>query len=387
MSLEVQNYVRNCSTCQRNKYDQAAKPGLLQPLPVLAGVWESISLDFIEGLPPSAGKHCILVVIDRLSKNSHFLALSHPYTALDVAKVYLNEVFHLHGMPKDITSDRDPMFLSEVWIEMFRVHGVDLKYSTAYHPQSDGKTEVTNKTLETYLRYMTSDAPQTWSDWLPLAEWWYNTTYHTAIRITPFEVIYGQPPPVHLPYLPGESTSPTVDRTLQRRKELIDMMKFHLLRAQNRMKQYADSRRSAREFQIGNYVYLKLQPYRQHSLKGRHLPHKLSPRFYGPFEILYRVGPLAYKLQLPPGSAIHNVFHVSQLKLCPNPPTTAPTLSQYLTDIGKDKEPAAILEKKMVNRQNRAVTKVLVQWKGQSPDNATWEFYQDFVAKYPDFHT
>lgn len=112
------------------------------------------------------------------------------------------------------------------------------------------------------------------------------------------------------------------------------------------MKQYADSRRSVREFQIGNYVYLKLQPYHQHSLKGRHLPHKLSPRFYGPFEILDRVGPLACKLQLPPGSAIHNVFHVSELKLCQNPPTTAPTLPQYLTDIGKDKEPAAILEKK-----------------------------------------
>lgn len=134
-------------------------------------------------------------------------------------------------MPKDITSDHYPMFLSEVWREMFRVHGVDLKYSTAYHPQSDGQTEVTNKTLETYLHCTTSDAPHTWSDWLPLAEWWYNTTYHTAIRSTPFEVIYGQPPPVHLPYLPRESTSPTVDRTLQRREELIYMMKFHLLRA------------------------------------------------------------------------------------------------------------------------------------------------------------
>lgn len=173
MSLEVQNYVCNCSTCQRNKYDQAAKPGLLQPLPVPAGVWESIGLDFIEGLPPSKGKHCILVVNDRLSKNAHFLSLSlsHPYTALDVAKVCLNQVFRLHGMPMDITSDRDPTFLSEVWREMFRVPGVDLNYSTAYHPQTDGQTEVTNKTLETYIRCMTSESPRTWSEWLPLAEW------------------------------------------------------------------------------------------------------------------------------------------------------------------------------------------------------------------------
>ncbi|KAL0804830.1 hypothetical protein Bca101_097320 [Brassica carinata] len=145
------------------------------------------------------------------------------------------------------------------------------------------------------------------------------------------------------------------------------MMKFHLLRAQNRMTQYADSRRSDREFTVGDYVYLKLQPYRQHSLKDR-------------------VGSRAYKLELPSTSSIHNVFHVSQLKLCPNPPSSAPTLPQYLNDVGIDKEPELILEKKMVNRQNRPVTKLLVQWKGSTPQQATWEFYQDFIAKFPDFH-
>lgn len=386
MSLEVQNYVRNCQVCHRNKYDLAASPGLLQPLPVPKGVWESISMDFIEGLPPSAGKHCILVVVDRLSKNAHFLALSHPYTAIEVAQAYLDSVFKLHGMPQDITSDRDPTFLSEVWRELFRVHGVDLRFSTAYHPQTDGQTEVTNKTLETYLRCMTADAPHTWSKWLPLAEWWYNTTFHSSIKCTPYEVVYGQPPPVHLPYLPGESSSAVVDRSLQKREDLIAMLKFHLLRAQNRMKQYADSHRSQRMFQVGDFVYLKLQPYRQQSLKGKGVPHKLSPRFYGPFRVTDRVGSVAYKLELPDTAAIHNVFHVSQLKLCPNPPSTAPILPQYLSDVGNAKEPAVILEKKMVNRQNKAVTKVLVQWKGEPPEKATWEFYKDFIAKHPTFH-
>lgn len=145
MSLETQNYVRNCTTCQQNKYDLAAKPGLLQPLPVPAWVWESVSLDFIEGFPPSFGKHCILVAVDRISKNAHFLALSHPYTAMDIAKLYLDQVFCLHGMPKDITSDRDPTFLSEVWRELFRVHGVDLNFSTAYHPQTTVKQKLQTK--------------------------------------------------------------------------------------------------------------------------------------------------------------------------------------------------------------------------------------------------
>lgn len=112
----------------------AAKPGLLQPLSNPNGVWESISLDFIEGLPPSSGKHCILVVVDHLSKNAHFLALSHPYTAIEVAQLYMDQVFRLHSMPHDITSDRDPTFLSVVWKELFKVDGVDLRFSTAYHP-------------------------------------------------------------------------------------------------------------------------------------------------------------------------------------------------------------------------------------------------------------
>ncbi|KAL0684703.1 hypothetical protein Bca4012_051551 [Brassica carinata] len=155
-----------------------------------------------------------------------------------------------------------------------------------------------------------------------------------------------------MPYLPGESSSQAIDRTLQKREALIDMMKFHLLRAQNRMKQYADSHRSDREFSFGDYVYLKLQPYRQHLLKGRNLPHKLSPRYYGPFRV---------------------------------PSTSMPPLPQYLNDIGSSREPELILEKKMVNWQNKPVTKILVQWKGSTPQQATWEFYQDFIAQYPEF--
>ncbi|CAM8990529.1 unnamed protein product [Rhodiola kirilowii] len=117
----------------------------------------------------------------------------------------MDNIFKLHGMPQSIISDRDPIFLSRFWKELYRVLGVDLNFSTAYHPQTDMQTEVINQALETYLRCMTSDAPHTWSKWLPLAEGWYNTKFHTAIRSTSYEIVYGQPPPDHLPHLPGES--------------------------------------------------------------------------------------------------------------------------------------------------------------------------------------
>lgn len=311
--------------------------------------------------------------------------LCHPYTPMDVAQAYIDNVFKLHGMPKDIDSDRDPTFLSEVWQEVFKVQGVELKHSTAYHPQTDGQTEATNKTLETYLRCMTAETPRSWSKWLSLAEGWYNTTFHTAIQSTPFEIVYGQPPPLHLPYLPGESLSVSVDRSLQKRKEVINMLKFHILRAQNGMKQAADAHRSERAFAVGDFVYLKLQPYPQLSLKNKQIPHKLSPRFYGPFRVVNKVGPAAYKLELPAEAVIHDTFHVSQLKLCPNPPSTTPLLPQYCRDLGTSKEPEKILEKKMVKHHNAAVTKVLVQWKGFPPEQATWEFYRDFIAKHPHF--
>lgn len=221
MTRDIQTYVRECTICQRNKAEQVASPGLLQPLPIPRRIWESISIDFVEGLPKSHGKQVIFVVVDRLSKYAHFLSLAHPYIAVDVAKLFLDSIFKLHGLPTTIVSDRDPIFLSEVWKEFFSLQGVALHKSSAYHPQTDGQTEIVNKVLETYLRCMCCEDASSWSQWLPLAEWWYNTNFHSSIQTTPYEVVYGQPPPLHLPYLPGESTNLTVDRTLSAREEAI----------------------------------------------------------------------------------------------------------------------------------------------------------------------
>jgi hypothetical protein len=384
MTKDIISYVKSCGVCQKNKHDLAAYPGLLQPLPIPNQIWTHISMDFIEGLPTSAGKQVIFVVVDRLSKYAHFMALAHPYTAMDIAHLFLDNVFKLHGLPETITSDRDPIFISSFWNEFFALQGVALNKSSAYHPQSDGQTEVVNKCLETYLRCMCSDHPAQWSKWLSLAEWWYNTNYHSSIHTTPYEVVYGQPPPIHLPYLPGSSSNDHVDRSLLAREEAIKLLKFHLARAQNRMVQQADKHRSDRVFSIGDYVYLKLQPYRQLSMKS-HGFHKLLPKFYGPFPVIDRIGATAYKLELPDSAAIHNVFHVSQLKLCPNPQDQPiQYFSSPLVKLGK--VPLAILDRKMVKRGRVAATKVLVQWKDVPADKATWEFYYDLLKKYPDFH-
>lgn len=158
----IQQFVSSCPTCQQAKSDRARYPGLLQPLPIPSMAWQSISMDFVEGLPPSGGKNCILVVVDRFSKYAHFLPLAHPYTALSVAKLFLQQVYRLHGLPDSIVSDRDRVFTSQLWQALFRLANVTLKMSTAYHPQTDGQTERVNQCMETFLRCFVSACPSKW---------------------------------------------------------------------------------------------------------------------------------------------------------------------------------------------------------------------------------
>jgi transposase InsO family protein len=261
MKADIKQFVAECETCQRQKGETVASPGLLQPLAVPEEVWTDISMDFIDGLPPSQGKTTILVVVDRLTKYAHFCPLAHPYTAIIVAQVFVDNIVKLHGIPQSIVSDRDKVFTSNFWKELFRLQGTQLRMSTAYHPQTDGQTEVVNRCLENYLRCFVGDKPKEWTRWLSWAEWWYNTTYHSAIKMTPFEAVYGRAPPIIPTYNARSSSVDELDRTLQDRTKVLRILKDHLHAAQARMKQQADKHRSEREFEVGDWVFLRLQPY------------------------------------------------------------------------------------------------------------------------------
>lgn len=134
-------------------------------------------MDFIEGLPKSNSYDVILVVIDRFSKYAHFIPLSHPFTALQVAQAYMNQVYKLHGLPQSIISDRDKLFTAKFWQELFRLSDTQLQMSSAYHPQSDGQTESLNQCVEAFLRCTVHACPRLWSKWISLAEYWYNTAF------------------------------------------------------------------------------------------------------------------------------------------------------------------------------------------------------------------
>lgn len=194
MKKPVIQFVSSCTVCQQAKAERVKYPGLLQPLPVPAEAWQTITMDFIEGLPMSGGKNCVLVVVDKFSKFGHFIPLKHPFTAAGIAKIFMQHVYKLHGMPSAIVSNRDKIFTSQLWRNMFTLAGVSLNMSSAYHPQSDGQTERVNQCLETFLRCFVHACPHKWLEWLYLAEFWYNSSWHSALQMSPFEALYGYAP-------------------------------------------------------------------------------------------------------------------------------------------------------------------------------------------------
>lgn len=194
MNTSVRNFVASCRICQQAKPDRSKLPGLLQPLAVPERAWTVISIDFIEGLPPSGRCNAILVIVDVFTKYAHFLALRHPFTAASVATLFMQNIYRLHGMPSAIVSDRDRIFTSKLWTELFKLSHVELRMSTTYHPQLDGQTERVNQCLKTFLRCYVHACPSKWSELLHLAEFWYNGSFHSALGCSPFEALYGYAP-------------------------------------------------------------------------------------------------------------------------------------------------------------------------------------------------
>ncbi|PNY03372.1 hypothetical protein L195_g026699 [Trifolium pratense] len=383
MMKRVQEFIKACDTCQRQKYAATTPSGLLQPLPIPGLVWSEISMDFITNLPKSNGYEAILVVVDRLSKYSHFVPLKHPFTARSIASIFVKEIVRLHGVPKSILSDRDPLFVSIFWKELFKLLGTVLKMSSAYHPQTDGQPEVVNRCLESYLRCFISDQPKSWAHWIPWAELWHNTTFHISTGFTPFEVVYGRKPPVLVHFLEGETGVEAVAQELRDRDEALRQLKFNLQNAQEQMKVQADKKRKEVQFEVGDWVFLKLRPHRQQSVVQQ-IHQKLAPRFFGPYQIIKKVGSVAYKLQLPTISKIHPTFHVSQLKKAVGNYTPTNELPASLEVNKGDVIPAKLLSWRDKFDAGTDTREWLMQWEGMDIGDVTWEEELLLKSRFPD---
>jgi hypothetical protein len=233
--------------------------------------------------------------------------------------------------------------------------------------------------------------PKKWSAWLPAAEWWYNCSFHTSIQMTPFQALYEYPPPLlqQIP-LPVDSTvdASTLDTE---RETMLSLLQKNLAKAQQRMKKYADANRTERSFTVGEFVYLKMQPFRETAL-GRGNPIKLSSKWYGPFRVLKAVGKGSYQLLLPESAKIHDVFHVSQLKKHIGTRAIPHDKLPLVTPDGKVKIfPLAVLERRIVPGPSPdgdyeiPVPQWLVHWEYMTPTEATWEDAAFMQRAFPEF--
>ncbi|KAH9671844.1 Endonuclease [Citrus sinensis] len=320
-------------------------PGTLQTLPIPQWKWEHITMDFVSGLPRSRrGCDCIWVIVNRLTKSAHFLARKSTDNVGQLAKLFIKEIVRLHGVPMSIMSDRDLLFTSRFWASLHKELGTKLRFSTAFHPQTDGQSERTIQTLEDMLRACVLDLSGGWEQHLMLIEFAYNNSFHSSIGMAPFEALYGR------------------------------KCRGHLQIAQSRQKSYADRRRRELEFEKGDFVFLKVSPWKgvfRFGKKG-----KLSPRFIGPFEILGRISLVAYRIALPPSlSRLHNVFHVSVLrKYIADPLHVLDYQSiQINEDMSYEEQPIEIVDRNEQVLRNRVIPLVKVRWMNHSIEEAIWE--------------
>ncbi|KAH0655152.1 hypothetical protein KY285_030034 [Solanum tuberosum] len=320
MKRDIANFVAKCPNCQQVKVEHQKPGGMTQEIDIPTLKWEVINMDFITGLPRTRRQHdSIWVIVDRVTKSSHFLAVKTTDSAEDYAKLYINEIVRLHGVPLSIISDRGPQFTSHFWKSFQKGLGTQVNLSTTFHPQTDGQAEHTIQTLENMLRACVIDFKGSWDDHLPLIEFAYNNSYHSSIQMAPYEALYGRRcrSPVGW-FEVGEAALIGPDSVLDA-MEKVQLIRDRLKTAQSRQKSYADLRRRELEFQVDDWVFLKVSPMKGVMRFGK--KGKLSPRYVGPYRILKMIGKVAYELELPADlAAVHPVFHISLLKKCVGDP-------------------------------------------------------------------
>ncbi|KAL0536812.1 hypothetical protein IC582_025774 [Cucumis melo] len=386
MKREVAEFVSKCLVCQQVKAPRQKPAGLLQPLSIPEWKWENVSMDFITGLPRTLrGFTVIWVVVDRLTKSAHFVPGKSTYTASKWAQLYMSEIVRLHGVPVSIVSDRDARFTSKFWKGLQTAMGTRLDFSTAFHPQTDGQTERLNQVLEDMLRACALEFPGSWDSHLHLMEFAYNNSYQATIGMAPFEALYGKCCRSPVCWDEVGEQGLMGPELVQSTNEAIQKIRSRMHTAQSRQKSYADVRRKDLEFEIGDKVFLKVAPMKgvlRFERRG-----KLSPRFVGPFEILERIGPVAYRLALPPSlSTVHDVFHVSRLrKYVPDPSHVVDYEPLEIDEnLSYVEQPVEVLAREVKTLRNKEIPLVKVLWRNHLVEEATWEREDDMRSRYPE---
>lgn len=372
MRQDIQRYVASCDTCQRMKAPRHKPYGLLTPLDMPTRPWEAISLDFITGLPPAGrrGKayDAILVVVCRYTKMMRCIACTTTISAPELAERLYEEIISKVGMPASIVSDRGSIFTSKWWGTFCYFWNMKRRFSTAFHPQTDGQTERHNQTLESYLRCYVNYQQDDWTRMLPACEYAYNSSRNATTGKTPFEMVLTFRPTMRLNPESKTETGltgvPGAQGAAEKLARDVEEHRERWLRVQKSSKEYYDAKHKERSYRIGTEVLLSSK-----NIAVRKPCKKLTERFLGPFIVEASVGPNAYRLRLPSVyGRLHHTFHVSLLEpyhrregVEPPPPT--------LIDAEQQWEVERILDEK----KERGKVTFFIRWKDYTPEHDSWE--------------
>jgi hypothetical protein len=382
MRADVQKFVSKCQICQYAKGRQQ-NTGLYQPLPIPKKPWDAVSMDFVLGLPRTQrGNDSIFVVVDRFSKMAHFIPCSKTSDATLIANLFFKEVVRLHGLPMSIVSDRDTKFVGHFWRTLWKKLGTDLNFSSAYHPQTDGQTEVTNRSLGNILRSLVSGHPNQWDLALPQAEFAYNDSPNRSTGLSPFKIVYGTNPRgvMELRDLGMmEKRSANAENFASDMQMLHEQVKEQLQKNTFKYKQRADVKRKEMNFEEGDLVlaYLKKERFP----KGTY--NKLKLKKIGPCRILRKFSANAYEIELPDNIGISSIFNVADLYPYQGGETV--TSSTNESDTGQKTawqkqipviqklEMEKILDTRVLKKTRRhEYYEYLIKWKNQPVEDATW---------------
>lgn len=360
--------MQRCLRCQQTKTFPAKPSGLLVPNPIPSGPWQEISVDLIVGLPDSQGYDSILVVVDRFTKMFHALPTMSTITSEGLARLYRDNVWKLHGLPKKVISDRGPQFASKFMMDLNHTLGITTALSTAYHPQTDGQTERVNQDVEQYLRLFVNYRQDDWADWLSLAEFTCNNRVHSSTGHSPFWLNYG----LH----PTSSFSPPSTSVVEEATAFAQRMTDTRLLAEKALRETADTMKrfydehhqTAPSYEVGDMVLLN-----NTNLRSTRPARKLDDKRFGPFRITEQVSPVNYRLDIPRRWHLStHVFHVSKLRPFIADPTsvTPPPPPPDLIDDHYEYEVETILNS---CRTARGGIQYLIKWKNYGREENSWE--------------